>query len=453
MDELRKLARFASGFKLSDAPSEVVEMARYCVLDTIGAALGAVRYEEIPAIAEELARWIAGDQPRAAAAWGQGRRMDIFTASLLNGMLAHALELDDVHTGSKSHVGAVVIPAAWTLADALGLPGSAFLEAVIVGYETMARVGMAMDVASNRRRGWHTTGIIGSFGAAAAAARLLGLDEQVTLNAFGMAGTQSSGLWAFLAEGSTCKKLHPSRAAANGVTAAILAKAGMTGPEHILDAADGGLFAAVSDKHDMTKVCAGLGEKFEIANIDKKPYPCCRSTHHAIDAALAIRALEGFDTERIESILIRTYDVAVLQCGSASYPRSAVEAKFSIAFTCAAALLRGKVTLTEFEAETLCDPEIRRLAERVRVVGDPSFTERYPWQWGCLAIVTMKNGAVVEKRIDDMSGSVRAPLTKQQEEDKFLSLASFAYEDPGQVRLCLDTILRIDSLARLPDLS
>ena len=94
--------------------------------------------------------------------------MDIFSATLLNGMLAHALELDDVHTGSKSHVGAVVIPAAWTMADALGLPGNAFLEAVIVGYEAMAPVGMAMDVASNRRRGWHATGVIGTFGAAAA---------------------------------------------------------------------------------------------------------------------------------------------------------------------------------------------------------------------------------------------------------------------------------------------
>lgn len=453
MDELRRLARFASGFRLDEAPREVVEMARYCVLDSIGAALGAVRYEEIPAIAEELARWIAGDQPLAAAAWGQGRRMDIFTATLLNGMLAHALELDDVHTGSKSHVGAVVVPAAWTMADALGLPGRAFLEAIIVGYETMARIGMAMDVASNRKRGWHATGIIGTFGAAAAAARLLGLDEQRTLDAFGMAGTQSSGLWAFLAEGSTCKKLHPARAASNGVMAAILAKAGMTGPEHILDAADGGLFAAVSDSHDMAKVCAGLGEKFEIANIDKKPYPCCRSTHHAIDAALAIRTLDGFDTERIENILIRTYDVAVLQCGSASYPRNAVEAKFSIAFTCAAALVRGKVTLAEFETKTLRDPAIRRLAEHVRVIGDPSFTGRYPGQWGCLAIVTMKNGDVVEKRIDDMSGSVRIPLTKKQEEEKFISLAGFAYEDSDKILRLLENILRIESLIRMPDLA
>jgi len=452
MDELRRLARFTSEFTLGDAPAETVRAARYCVLDTIGSALGAARSEGMPEITVELAKWASAAPPRSAALWGQGRRMDVFAAALVNGMLAHALELDDVHTGSKSHVGAVVVPAAWTMADSLRLSGKAFLEAVIVGYEAMARVGMAMDVASNRKRGWHATGLIGTFGAAAAA-RLLRLDEDRTLSAFGMAGTQSSGLWAFLAEGSTCKKLHPARAAVNGVSAAILAKAGMTGPEHILDASDRGLYAAVSDSFDMTRVCADVGKVYEIANIDKKPYACCRSTHHAIDAALAIRGAAGFDPDTIDGILVKTYDVAVLQCGSAGYPRNPVEAKFSIAYTCAAALVRGKITLAEFEPEAVRDPAIRKVAERVKVVGDPLFTARYPGQWGCQVIVRMKNGDVVEKRIDDMSGSVRVPLTKRQEENKFVSLAGFAYEDPLRVQRCLQDILRVDSLDRLPDLA
>lgn len=453
MDELRTLARFASGFRLDEAPADVVDRARYCVLDSLGSALGSARSEGIPAIVEELGRWSGGDSPRSAALWGQSRRMDVFSAVLVNGMLAHALELDDVHTGSKSHVGAVVVPAAWTMADALDLSGRAFLEAVIVGYEAMARVGMAMDVASNRKRGWHTTGIIGTFGAAAAAAHALGLDEERTLSAFGMAGTQSSGLWAFLAEGSTCKKLHTARAAANGLAAAILAKAGMTGPARILDAADGGLFAAVSDRFDMAKVCADLGERYEILNIDKKPYPCCRSTHHAIDAAIALRGMDGFEPGRVEGITVRTYDVAVLQCGTPEYPKSAVEAKFSIAFTCAAALVRGKVTLAEFQSQAIDDPVIKDLAGRVRVVEDPAFTERYPGRWGCEVVIAMKGGGELVKRIDDMSGSVRVPLSAKQEEGKFLSLASFAFDDPERVENCLSGILRIDALDGLPNLA
>lgn len=453
MDELRKLARFISGFKLEDAPEDVVAAARFCVLDTVGSALGASLFEEIPSLSDELSFWTTSASPRSAAVWGQRNRMDVFSALLLNGMLSHALELDDVHAESKSHIGAVVVPSAWTMADALGLPGRSFLEAVIVGYETMARIGAAMDVTSNRKRGWHTTGIIGTFGAAASASYLLGLDEQRTLNALGMAGTQSSGLWAFLAEGSSCKKLHTGRAAVNGMSAAILAKAGMTGPEKILDAADGGLYAAVSDSFDMSRVCAGLGNEFQITRMDKKPYPCCRSTHHAIDAALALRKATNFAVGQIESIQIRTYDVAVLQCGSAPYPRNAVEAKFSIAYTCAAALLYGKVTLEEFDREVLDDPSVEKLAERISVLGDSEFTSRYPKRWGCDLRVIRKDGTEIHQRIDDMSGSVKVPLSERQEMDKFLSLTRSAMKDPLAAQDTANAILRIETFSHLPDLS
>lgn len=177
MTELRQLAGFAVKFRLEQAPEEVVKAAKYCVLDSIGSALGAVRYEEIPELCRELRQWCAAPARRTASVWGQGFSLDVFQALLLNGMMGHALELDDVHTGSKSHVGAVVVETAWTLAEALGESGERLLEAVITGYEVMARVGMAMDVVSNRKRGWHGTGIIGTFGAAAAAGHLFGAER------------------------------------------------------------------------------------------------------------------------------------------------------------------------------------------------------------------------------------------------------------------------------------
>ena len=190
MTELRQLAGFAVKFRLEQAPEEVVKAAKYCVLDSIGSALGAVRYEEIPELCRVLRQWCTAPARRTASVWGQGFSLDVFQALLLNGMMGHALELDDVHTGSKSHVGAVVVETAWTLAEALGESGGRLLEAVITGYEVMARVGMAMDVVSNRKRGWHGTGIIGTFGAAAAAGHLLGLNEDQMVSALGMAGTQ-----------------------------------------------------------------------------------------------------------------------------------------------------------------------------------------------------------------------------------------------------------------------
>ncbi len=452
MTELRNLARFASGFRLEQAPEEVVKAAKFCVLDSLGAALGAVHSDEIPNVCRELEAWTKSSSPMQADVWGQKIKLDVFQALLINGMMGHALELDDVHTGSKSHIGTVVGTTAWTLADAQKKNGKSFLESVIAGYEIMARIGMAMDVVSNRKRGWHTTGIIGTFGAAAAAGRLLELTEDQMVSALGMAGTQSSGLWAFLGEGSTCKKLHPARAAVNGLTAAILAKAGMTGPEHILDAEDGGLYRAVSDSWDLSLLTEGLGSRYEILNMDKKPYPCCRTTHHAIDAALALRKeIRPEELTAVESIQVDTYEVGVLQCGFPQYPESPVEAKFSIAYTVAAALVTGRVSQAEFTGKVIDDPLIRSLAGKVTVVSDPLFNSRYPKRWGCRMTVRFHSGKTVQKQIDDISGSALCPLTKEQEITKFMGLAECAMSAQEAGRL-IEAVMEIERLQALPEL-
>jgi len=452
MDEMKRLAEYARDFSLNGVSEEVLAAARYCVLDSVGSALGATRDGEIPSLVEEIERWASKSDGRNAAVWGQGRRSNVFSALMLNGVMGHALELDDVHTESKSHVGAVVVATAWTLADALGADGRRFLEAVVVGYEVMARVGMAMDVSSNRRRGWHTTGIIGPFAAAAAAGVLLKLEKERMLSAFGIAGTQSSGLWAFLAEGATCKKLHPARAAVNGLSAAILARGGMTGPAHILDAEDGGLYRAVSDSFDMSVLTDGLGERYEILRMDKKPYPCCRTTHHAIDAALAARERPGFAPERIRRVTVDTYDVGVLQCGFTNYPRSGVEAKFSIPFACAAAFVCGRVTQAQFSSDVLNDPLVRRIAESTEVKSDPLFTERYPKRWGSRMTVLFDDEAALVHQVDDMSGSAAVPLSSCREREKFLGSAETAFGAERAFRL-MDAILSIDSQGSLPDLA
>ena len=450
-NELRALARFVREFSLDMADEAVLNAARFCILDNAGSALGASRSKEILSIADIYESWSGiGSNGNEASVWGQGKRSNLFTALMINGLSCHELEMDDVHTASKSHVGAVVIPAAWSVAEAVSASGRELCEAVIAGYEVMGRVGRAMDVSSNRRRGWHTTGVVGPFGAAAAAGKLLGLSEDELVSAFGMAGTQASGLWAFLAEGVSCKKLHPARAIVNGVSACLLARGGMTGPEHILDAKDGGLYAAVSDGFDMASLTDALGQDYQICHIDKKPYPCCRTTHHAIDAALKLRG--ELEAENIVSVLIETYDVGVLQCGFKKYPESTREAKFSIAFTCAAAMVYGRVTSSEFTQAVLENPTVRFIAENTNVVSDPMFTARYPKRWGSRMTVTLKDGSVHVCQIDDISGSPAAPLTPEQEKNKFCGLVSpvLGYERTAELT---EKILNIDKLEVLPDLA
>ena len=447
------LADFVCDFSLDDAPSDLAGAARYCVLDTVGSALGAVHFDDMPGLVEELSGWSQPAAGRGASIWGYGKKIDVATAVLLNGCMNHVLEFDDNHSPSKSHPGGVCVPSAWAVAEAVGATGRDLLEAVVVGYEVMGRVGKSADVVSMRKRGWHNTGIIGPFGSAAAVGRLLGLSREQLVSAFGLAGTQSAGLWAFLAEGASCKKLNCAKGAVNGTLSAMLAKGGMTGPKRVLDAKDGGLYPAVADSYDMKSVTEGLGEHYEIMRIDKKPYPSCRSTHPSIDAALLLKRKCGIDPKKVEHVVVDTYEVAVMQCGFTNYPCNAVEAKFSIPFVTAACFVAGKLGLDEFKRNMLDNPEVRRIAEKTVVREDKLFTDRYRLpRWGCRMTVTMKDGSSFTEQIDDTSGGLEAPMTREQEREKFVGLALQAYPQE-RVEKVMDEILRIDTLERLPDLA
>ena len=237
-NHLKDLAEYIVSIRSDALPADVKAAATASCSDTLGCAIGALDYEEAPQVIETFLAYSGtyGQNDACASIWGGMNKTSVFKASLLNGILSHSLELDDVHTSSKTHIGAVVIPAAWSLAEAVGAKGADLIEAVVAGYETMSRIGHGFGVSDHRMKGWHSSGTAGTFGAAAAAAKLLNLNALETLYALGMAGTQSSGVWAFLEDGATSKKLHTGRAAENGVVAAFLAKAGMTGPAHILNA-------------------------------------------------------------------------------------------------------------------------------------------------------------------------------------------------------------------------
>lgn len=451
MNELRELAGYSHKLRLENVPEHVVTVAKYCMLDTIGSALGAAGYEEIPDIVKQVQSFSGEDSGNFASLWGHNQKSPVFQAILVNGIMGHALELDDVHTHSKSHIGAVVLPAAWTAAESLGANGVELLESVIAGYEVMARIGKGFGVSSHRQKGWHVTGTAGTFGAAAASAKLLDLTEAQTISALGMAGTQSSGLWAFLEDGATCKKLHPARSAVNGFVAALLAKSGMTGPEHILDAQDGGLYRATSDAFDLKEVSGELGSRFELLNLDKKPYPCCRSTHCAIDAMLHVGATHELSSEQIESILVSTYAIGVKQCGSSCYPKTPAEAKFSTPYVVAAALEHGEVTLTQFTDAYINSDILQKIAGRVKVREAAEFTSRYPDHWGCAIEVALTTGETIEHEVVDASGSVFSPLTDDQSKAKFVDLCAPQIGEEESFNL-MHQILSIEQNERIPAL-
>ena len=474
MSDLRKLAQFIHDITWDQLPERVRETAALRVLDLVSVAAGAAKDPLVEAAKEALGT-VSGcrmemppvDQPGFVSVWGDTRKYPLATAAMLNAMLAHTLELDDVHTASKTHGSASLIPAAWSCAEYLGKSGKDFLLAVVCGYETVNRVGMAFGVSAHRNRGWHATATCGVFGCAAACAKLLDLSVDQIVSALGMAGTQSSGVWAFLGDGSNCKILHPARAAADGIEAAFLAKAGMTGPEHIFDAKDGGLLYAMSDGGDVSKLSQGLGEVYEILNMDMKPYPCCRSAHCAIDGILEIREqMErrmGLQIQnkpeaeilarQIRAIEIDTYLVGYKQCAVSDgclHPKTILDAKFSTPYSVSAAFLYGTVGMEQFESEVVFDPAVQNLLEKVTVHPADRFTEQYPKHWGCHVKVTMQDGTVYEAEVKDPSGSVARPLSREQamkKAEEFLSVVC-----PGRVTETIEELLNLESRNMLPSI-
>lgn len=446
--ELRRLAEWIHALTWEEIPEPVREAAAFRVLDLVSVAAGAAK-DPLVRQAADVYRAVGGTGN--SSVWGMDGQYPLSAAVLLNAMLAHTLELDDVHPASKTHGSASLIPAAWGCAEYLGCSGREFLTAVVCGYETVSRIGMAFGVAEHRRRGWHATATCGVFGCAAACAKLLKLDVEQILSALGMAGTQSSGVWAFLGDGSNCKILHPGRAAANGLEAAFLARAGMTGPEHILDARDGGLLTAMSDGGDVTKVSAGLGTVWEILNMDRKPYPCCRSAHCAVDCALELK--EQVDPASIASIHIGTYRVGYQQCAVSAgcrHPKRVLDAKFSTPYAVAAALLYGKVTMQEFQPEVVENAKVQELLEKVTVEPEERFTARYPAHWGCAMTITMEDGSVYQAEVQDPTGSVCRPLTKNEAVQKAKGFLEEAF--PGRAGEVQEQLLHLETFEHLPKL-
>ena len=263
-------------------------------------------------------------------------------AALVNGTAAHAFELDDYHN-AKLHPGAVVVSRGARVAEHLDSSGTQLVTAIAAGYEVMIRTSLALNPSATRLRGWHLTGVCGPFGAAAACASLMKLDDEQRAWALGLAGTQGAGLWAFNADGTMSKRLHAGKAAHSGVMAAELAALGFSGPTQIYEYNDGGVLKAFSDASDPAPLTRDLGSVYHLDNNSIKPYSCCGSTHSYIDAALALRKKFGAPWNAQTPVRVGTVKVVDVQCGFDYAPSTALNAQMSLRYVVAAALLDGQV--------------------------------------------------------------------------------------------------------------
>jgi 2-methylcitrate dehydratase PrpD len=418
---VERFAQYAIDFRNQPIPAEVLHHAKRAVIDWYAAVVpGAV---VAPATLLEKAR--AEDLDRGAARLILGRAATARTAALINGTAAHAVEVDDIFKFGIFHPGAPTISAALAAAQDIGASGEQFLRAVIVGYEISTRIGAAMGRAHYKY--WHNTGTVGTFGAAAACAELYGLDQAGFAHTLATCATFAAGLQQAFRIDSMSKPLHSGHAAEAGLLAAQAAREGVTGSLDVMEG-DAGFGRAMSDGPDWDKALSTLGHDFHITMMTFKNHACCGHTFAAIDGAQQLQQQLGVDAGQIQQVHVGTYKPA-LDVAGIENPKSAAEARFSLKYVVANALLHGSVRLAAFEPERLSDPATRELMRRIELVVDPELNSSFPGQRGARVTMSTRDGRSQTYLQPARKGDPELPLSDRDLDDKYLELAGPVYGD------------------------
>lgn len=410
----RALAAFAVGLRRDAVPQEQFQYVRKSLLDWLGCCLAGTREPDVRSL-DEVLQEAGGTGDVTVIA--RGRRATVLDAALLNGAAGNLLDLDDVHPQLIGHPTSVLAPTLLALAEWKGLDGGRLQAAWIAGYEAMVRIGLATEP-QLYERGWHATGALGVFGSCAAAANLLGLDEDQAVAALAIAGAQAAGLRELFGTSSKC--IHHGKAAQAGILACLWARKGVASAPDVL----GGRFGlrTLSEPVRLDAIVDGLGQRFHLQQTCYKRHAACGSVHSAIDAAMALRALPGFDADGVERIDVATHTLSVSLTQDNARARTGFEAKYSMHYALALAFLEGSGDLDLYTDARVLDPRVRALAARVHMTADArmQYIEAMPSH----VVVTMKDGRRHELRVDAPKGRPSNPMSWGDMADKFRRLAA-----------------------------
>lgn len=439
-----KLAAFASSFSFNRLSEGQVEQLKLFFLDWLGSAIAGSNETPVRMILR-IAK-SQGGHPQATLIPDFSKGSSLL-ASLVNGASSHVVEMDDLHKESVLHPGAAIIPAILAAGESRDCSGKEFIAAMAVGYEVGIRV--AIGAGLSHYSFWHTTATCGTFGAAAGAGRVLGLSHQEMAWALGSAGTQASGLWAFLVENAMSKQLHAGKASMNGLLAALLAKEGFTGAKRILES-EKGFLRGTSTDYDERRCIDGLGEEFLFQKNSLKYHASCGHTHSAIDAAIQAVQGEKLEPDEISSVRVKIYSVALDLLGNVE-ANSPYLAKFSLPFCIATALVYGKVGLDAFTQGRIEDRKLRELMDKVEMEEDPDLSALYPQKWPAEVEIRLKGGRVLKGRCDHPKGDPENPLTEREVMEKFSDLTRgiITKERASEISERVMELERLERLSRL----
>lgn len=387
-------------FQSAEIPDLVMTAAETALLDWVGCAIGGAGSDLACALADHLAQDGCGSGAATALLPGLPAA-SVRDAALVNGAVSHVLELDDIYTPALYHPGVCVIPAALAAAQSVGASGDRFLRAVLAGYEVSNRLGAAIN--PQHYRFWHTTGTVGTIGAAVAAAVALNLREDQSVWAIGNAATMAAGLkQAFASDGMT-KPLHAGRAAEGGVAAALMARVGVTGATNMISGPTG-LVAAMGDSADTASAMSDLFEDWTITRPTLKRFASCGHTFAAVDGALELCAKHGIEAGNVAQVEVQTYAAAIAAAGITT-PRTAFEARFSITFCVAAAISGRDLSDPSMFGVAVKDADVQSLTARITVAPRPAFDASFPALRGAAVRIITHDGADVKTEIATRKGA------------------------------------------------
>ncbi len=441
----RQLSEFLASFTLADVPAEAIEKTKELFLDWVGSALAGKDSGPVRAL-ETFAKQM-GPLSGPSEVLSSRRTTSAWFAALINAAASHVVEQDDLHNSSVLHPGTVVFPPVLAVAQAESRSGKDILLAAIAGYEAGIRIGEFLGL--SHYAVFHTTGTAGTLAAAAATAKLFGLNAKGVQRALGSAGTQAAGLWEFLRDAADSKQLHTAKAASNGLLAAYLAREGFTGAEHILEGPQG-MAAGMSRDADPARLTDRLGSRWAITETSFKWHASCRHTHPAADALLKLMKTEKLSHSQIAGVTARVHQAAIDVLGPVVKPQTVHQAKFSMGTVLGMIAVNGRASLTDFESLALTDTRVGSFRDKVTMVADDEVNAAYPRRWIGKIEVRTVDGRRLDSRVDVPKGDPDNALTRDELEQKAIRLALFRRgATEGEMRELFTRIWDIENQASL----
>lgn len=435
-----ELAKRVTALRYEDLPSEAVHWAKIGILDTVGVTLAGADDPSATIVAGVL----SGNGPSLIL--GGSKRTHPLDAALVNGTASHALDFDDCNNTLGGHPSAPILPALFALADETGASGREFITAYVAGFETECKISMGVNF-YQYTRGWHPTTTIGVFGAAAACARLLRLDKDRTATALAIAASLASGIKSNF--GTYVKPLHIGHCARSGLFAALIARDDYTASPVAFEHKQGYFMVFNGEGNfDAARILPAWGQPFDIVQpgIAIKQYPCCGSTHPAIDAMLELVRRHDLKPDAVERIQSWTHSRR-LEHTNRPDPQSTKDAKFSVQYCLARALIDRKVAIEHFEGDAYRDPQVQQMISRVEVA--PYTSAQFPAEnhFGAEVKVTLRGGTVFGAKVEQPAGRTSAnSLPQERLKDKFENCALRALPK-ARVASAYASIMALDELA------